>query len=122
MPTFIIDENLPRSLAPALEAHGYTAKDVREHGLRGRPDSEVYAFAQKEQATLISGDVGFSHITAFPLGTHHGIVVARLPNEMPAEQRNQEIIQALASLKNTPLGGVLVIITPGRVRVRRKQS
>jgi len=120
MTTFVIDENLPRSLAPALSQLVYTVKDVRDHGLRGQPDAQVYEFAQQEQAILMSGDVGFADTVSFPLGDHHGIVVIRLPNELSVERRVQEIVSALTSLKNVSLKGALVVISPGKVRIRRK--
>lgn len=122
MATFVIDENLPRDLAPALRKHGYIVKDIRDHNLRGRPDTEIYEFAQRERAVLVTGDLGFADLIRFPLGTHQGFVVARFPNEFPAEQRVQKIVQAIVSLKDTPLEGVLVIVSPSRVRIRRKKT
>jgi len=122
MATFVIDENLPRDLAPALREHGYTVKDVRDHGLRGRPDTEIYEFAQRERAVLVTGDLGFADLIRFPLGTHQGLVVARLPNELSAEQRVQKIVQAIVSLKDTPLEGTLVIVSPSRIRIRKKKT
>lgn len=122
MATFVIDENLPRDLAPALREHGYIVKDVRDHNLRGRPDSEIYEFAQRERAVLVTGDLGFANLTRFPLGTHQGLVVARLPNELPAEQRVRKILQAIVALKDVSLEGSLVIVSPTKVRIRRKKT
>ena len=122
MTVLVIDENLPRSLAPALEQLNYTAKDVRDHSLRGKPDEEIYQFAQHEEAVLVSGDTGFSDTLRFPLGKHYGIVVVRLPNELSAEKRVQEIVRAFTDLKGISLKGALVVITPGKVRIRHKQS
>lgn len=68
----------------------------------------------------MSGDVGFANLTRFPLGTHQGIVVFRLPNELSADRRIQEIVKVFESLKNVALTGVLVVVSPGRVRIRRK--
>jgi len=120
MTSFVVDENLPRSLAIALERLGHTAKDVRDHNLRGRPDGEVYAFAQQEKAVLITNDVGFANLTRYPLSTHHGIIAVRLPDELPAPERVLEITTALSNLDSTTLAGALVIISPGKVRIRRK--
>jgi len=122
MKVLVVDENLPRSLAPALQKLGYTVKDVRDEGLRGRPDEEIFRFAQREKAVLVTGDVGFADTLKFPLGAHYGIVVARLPNELSAPKRVQEIAHALADLKDESLEGALVVISPGRVRIRRKRE
>lgn len=42
---FLVDENMPRPLAPALIAAGYEAEDARDVGLRSHPDSDVWAYA-----------------------------------------------------------------------------
>jgi len=118
--TFLVDEDMSRSLVPALLTGGYDAVDVRDVGLRGKDDSIVFAYAQAHQRTLITEDLGFSNIILFPLGTHAGIVVCRYPNSMPTAYVNQAIIDGLATQKGQSLTGILVIIEPGKVRVRRK--
>ena len=60
----------------------------------------IYEFAQHEQAVVVTGDLGFSNIVRFPLGTHHGIFVARLPNELSADRRVKEIVKAFKGLKD----------------------
>ena len=40
----VIDEDLSRSLGELLRARGYEVFDVRDWGLRGRPDEEVFFF------------------------------------------------------------------------------
>ncbi len=120
MNRYLVDENLPRSLAPALRKLGFEAQDVREIGLRGQPDVPIYRHAQREQAVLISADLGFSDETEFPLEDHWGIIVVRIPSEISAKQRVQEILAAVHNLEDDPLKGVLVVVSPGRVRTRRK--
>lgn len=116
---FLIDEDMPRSLAPALRAAGYAAEDGRDVGLGGKDDSIVFAYAQAHQQTLITEDMGFSNIFQFRLGTHAGIIVCRFPNLLPTAQVNQEILAGLTVLLGQSLSGILVIIEVGRVRVRR---
>jgi len=120
MPGFLIDEDLPRSLGPVLKQAGHAVEDVRDVGLRGRPDGAVFERARTRGLALLTGDVGFSNILQFPLGTHSGIVVVRLPNELPARKVNREILEALGALADEDIRGNLVIIEPGRIRLRRK--
>ena len=47
---------------------------------------------------LISGDLGFSNILSFPPGSHGGIIVTRIPNEMNTHLGNEIILQALRDL------------------------
>ena len=49
---------MPRSLAPQIAAMGFTVADVRDIGLRGLPDSEVYNAAIAMDAIIITRDRG----------------------------------------------------------------
>ena len=119
MARFLIDEDMPRSLAQHLRFAGLKAEDVRDVGLRGAPDSKVFAYAQSHGLALISADLGFSNLLAFPLGTHAGILVIRIPNEVPTTTVNRVILEAIRNLEEADLQGSLIIIEPDRLRIRR---
>ena len=114
----LVDENLPRSLTAALREAGHQVWDVRELGERGVPDDRVLQLAQELKAALISADKGFGNIVRFPLGSHWGIVVVRLPSETPGSELCRTVIQALAGLEPDELRGRLCIVRPGQVRFR----
>lgn len=120
MAAFLIDEDLPRSTAAALRRAGHAVADVRDVGLRGRSDAEVYAYAQAHGLTLVTADMGFANILRFPLGTHAGIVVLRVPNELAIDQLNRLLVNALADLSAEALRGALVIAEMTRTRIRRR--
>jgi predicted nuclease of predicted toxin-antitoxin system len=122
MKKFLLDEDMPRSLAKLLREAGYEVADVRDVGLRGHSDTEVFAYAQAEQATLLTADKGFANMLTYPPGSHAGIVVSRIPDTLPTAVVNQEIVQALARLEDQDLMGVLVIIGRERIRIRRPYS
>jgi predicted nuclease of predicted toxin-antitoxin system len=115
---FLVDEDLPRTTAQVLSQANYPAEDVRDVGLRGHNDSEVFAYAQAHGRIVVSADKGFTNILRFPLGSHAGIVVVRVPDELPTAKMHQELLNGLASLSGETLAGALVIIEIGRVRVR----
>ena len=77
MKVFLVDEDLPRSLARALSAAGMQSIHVIEAGLRGRSDSDVLAEANRSRRTLLTADLDFSNLLQYPLGSHAGIVIAR---------------------------------------------
>lgn len=60
MPTqtwrFLIDENLPARLAGQLRAEGYEAEHAYYAGLRNHIDPDVFAYARRVGATLITQD------------------------------------------------------------------
>ncbi|MFQ5792001.1 MAG: DUF5615 family PIN-like protein [Acidobacteriota bacterium] len=120
MAEFLIDEDLPRSLSHLLRASGLAAEDVRDLGLKGRTDREVFEYAVSHSCTLLSADLGFANLQRFPLGTHPGIVIARFPNEMSTRFLNDAILRALQDLTDEDIRGNLVVMQPGRIRLRRK--
>lgn len=118
MATIVVDEDMHRSVAEPLKQLGHRVLDVRDHGLRGASDQEVFAFAQRQGAALLTGDLGFANLLAFPLGTHHGIIVARFPNELSTQRINEEILQGLKDVQDEEITGSLIILEPGRIRIR----
>ena len=118
---FVVDESMPCSTARELRQFGYWAEDVRDVSLRGSDDDTVFSYAQARQATLVTADRDFEDIRRFPLGTHHGIVVVRVPEILPTWVVNDELLKALKQLRGQSLHGALVIVELGRIRVRRKK-
>lgn len=117
---FVIDEDMPRSTGRILKQRGYDVRDIRDYGLRGAEDEEIYEFAQREQAVILTGDRDFGDILRFPLGKHFGIVIAHFPSEMPTIEINRYLIERFKDLSEDDFGGNLIIIEPGKIRIRRK--
>jgi predicted nuclease of predicted toxin-antitoxin system len=120
MPKFVIDEDMPRSTGKILYDHDYNVKDIRDFGLRGATDQEVYLFAQGNQSVIITGDLGFGNILQFPIGSHFGIVIAHFPNEMTTSEMNRQLIERFKDLTEEDFKGSLIIIEPGKIRIKRK--
>jgi len=120
MPKFVIDEDMPRSTAKVLRTKGYEALDVRDLGLRGKSDDEIFKFAHKEKAVTLTSDSGFGNLLHFPVGSHSGIVIAHFPNEISTSELNNQIIKAIELLSEIDFKGNLIIIEPGKIRIRRK--
>lgn len=114
-----IDEDLHRSLATILSSLGFEVLDIRDHGLRGKPDDAIFAFAQKHKAILFSGDLGFSNILRFPPGKHQGIVILRFPNEISTARINKEVKGLLLKIPKADYKSNLIIVSPGNIRIRK---
>jgi predicted nuclease of predicted toxin-antitoxin system len=95
---FIIDEDLPRSTTYLLREMGFITLDVRDCGLSGKSDEEIFEYAQEENAIVLTGDRGFGSVIRFAPGTYHGIVVANFPNEVSVPVLNGQIKMALNNL------------------------
>jgi predicted nuclease of predicted toxin-antitoxin system len=119
MTKFLVDEDMPRSTATVLREMGFEVLDARDCGLRGKSDDEVFDRAQKEDATILTGDVGFANLLHFPTGAHAGIIVARFPNEISTSELNSQLKKALETFVPAEFKGSLVIIEPGKIRIRK---
>jgi predicted nuclease of predicted toxin-antitoxin system len=117
--SFLVDEDLPRSLAFTLRAAGYQALDVRDVGLSDLSDAATFAFAQTHGQALITADRGFANTLRFALGAHAGIVVVRLSVDLAAPHVAQPVLNGLGALAGQSLAGVLLVIEPGRLRLSR---
>ena len=117
---FLIDEDMPRSTLNVFKTTGYEVSDVRDCGLRGASDEEVFEFAQRSEAVIVTGDVGFGNLFRFPMGNHHGILIVHFPNEVSTPELNRQLMKALEVLTDSDFYGNLIILEPGRLRIRRK--
>jgi predicted nuclease of predicted toxin-antitoxin system len=115
----LVDEDLPRSLSLALRAAGYDAADIRDEGLRGLPDARIFQFAQERGFAVLTGDVEFGNELVYPPAGHHGVILTRFPNDLPATILVKQIVASLAVVADENLDGAIVVVEPGRVRVRR---
>ncbi len=114
---FITDEDVPRSTARVLRDAGFDAVDVRDVGLRGKSDAEVFAYAQRENRLLITCDMGFSNILNFPPSENKGILVVRIPDSQPIDTFNREVLRAVQDVGKN-LSRHLAIVEVGKVRLR----
>ena len=56
---FLVDAQLPPSLAPWLTARGHEAQAVREVGLRNASDSAIWKYAANNQCVVLTKDEDF---------------------------------------------------------------
>ena len=113
---------MPRSTGTILKEQGYDVKDVRDHGLRGAEDEEIYEFAKREGAVILTGDRGFGNIIRFALGDHYGIVIAHFPGGMTTAEINRQLLQRIKDIPEGDFKGNLIIIEPSTVRIKKKAT
>ncbi len=116
---FLIDANLPRSLAGRIEQLGHNATDVRSVGLGNAADESIAALAKREGLILLTRDFDFADVRNYPPALYAGIVVVNFPSDISAAVITTMIEAALADLDLlNKVPGRLAIIEPGRIRLR----
>ena len=119
MAAFLVDENLPRAVADALIELGHEVTTVRQAGLQGAADDVVLHFAISRNATLITADLDFANLLLFPLGSHSGIVVLRLPDDVHYLTVVRRVLEVIGGELSPGVDGSLAVVDMIRVRIRR---
>jgi predicted nuclease of predicted toxin-antitoxin system len=74
---FKVDENLPTEYASILREAGFEADTVSDEKLSGAGDSVLSERCRAEDRVLMTLDLDFANVQAYPPKSHPGIVVFR---------------------------------------------
>jgi len=116
-----LDENIPRSACARLIALGFDADTVLDERLGGCLDDIVWAAAQQEGRLFITQDLDFSDTRKFAPGSHHGLVVIRLPDTEQARIADY-LVSWFAAADVKSWKRCFVVVTQNKVRVLRPGS
>jgi len=112
-----IDENLPRGCAEILGHGGWQADTVADERLTGAEDSAIAGASQAEARVLVTLDLDFANIRAYPPSEYAGIIVLR--SKRQDKHSVLALIQRVALvLANRVPAGELWIVEPDRIRFR----
>jgi predicted nuclease of predicted toxin-antitoxin system len=113
----LLDENPSPAHARRLRQAGHDAVAVLDVGLGGADDAAVRQFAVEHERTLVTIDSDFSHIVRCPPEKTAGVIWLR--PWPPTETTIEHLLDgALRQLERIPVAGKLVVVEPGRIRIR----
>ena len=115
---FKLDENLDARLASILVDAGYECDSVRDEGLGGKSDQELFDACGKERRVLITLDLDFADPIRFPSAQSAGIIVLR-PHRARLALIREALVSAVYMLERERIDGALWIVETGRVRINR---
>ena len=115
---FKLDENLPEALVAELAALNHDTDNVRQEGLAGCDDPDVWAAAQAAGRFLITQDLDFSDVRKFQPGTHHGLLLVRLP-EAGRLTLTRRIVEVFTSEHVESWARCFVVLSGHKLRVLR---
>lgn len=118
---FKIDENLPAEAATLFRSAGHEAATVGDQGLAGASDTTVAERIQAERRVLVTADLDFSDIRAYPPADYSGLLVLRLrqldkPHVLWVLSRLLQVLEKRSPAKE------LWIVEEERVRIRVGQG
>jgi predicted nuclease of predicted toxin-antitoxin system len=114
---FKTDENLPVELTELLSQHQHDVRSVQDQQMAGQGDPQIARVCQVEGRALVTCDLDFADIRAYPPEDYHGIIILR-----PAVQAVSSLLRlmnrALSLIDREPLDGCIWVVDDHRVRIR----
>lgn len=115
------NENLFEPIIKYLRSIGHDVLSLREAGLSGISDDEVYQLACKEKHVIITMDKDFTRMFRFSPKPCGGIIVVKLYRRTIDETLSL-FKKFFKEIKEEDIKNNLVIITPEGVRTRRTKD
>ncbi|MBC7815144.1 MAG: DUF5615 family PIN-like protein [Burkholderiales bacterium] len=116
--SILLDNCVPRRYLRLLHEWGFNAHLSNVYIPEDADDKDVIALAVQRDAALLTVDMDFANILEYPPASHQGIIVLRYQTEEEADL-DAALNTTLADLYRDELRQSLVIVSPGRYRVRR---
>lgn len=115
---FLIDNALSPTVAVELSRVGHDAVHVRELGMQAASDADIFERARVDERVVVSADTDFGTLLAARKDTSPSVILFRHGSQhRPSDQA--ELLKAnLAQLVGPLDDGSIVVIEPGRVRIR----
>ena len=112
------NENLFDPIIEYLKTLGHDVLSIRESGLSGISDDEVYQRACKENRVIVTMDKDFSRIFRFPPEKCGGIIVVKI-YKRTVDETLALFKKYYHSILEKDIAKNLIIITPEGLRIKR---
>jgi len=116
-----LDEDVQLSLSPLLRLSGHDSTHVLEANMRGAADEDVFGYAQASKAILVTADLGIADARALDVA-HSGVILLRFPEELSTDSINSEIMRLIDDAPLNEMATTLLVLEPGRMRIRRSSA
>lgn len=114
---FKLDENIPGEAAALFRAGGHDVSTALEQKLGGTDDPRLLAACGNENRVLVTFDLDFGDIRAYPPSSHSGAWVLR-PAIQSIDLLLEMLRRSIVLAEREPVRKRLWLVEPGRVRIR----
>lgn len=114
---FLVDNAVSPDLAEALRQAGH-AVHVRDYGLATAEDSVIFERAAQEGRVVVSADTDFGTLLALRQEQEPSVLLFRGATPRRPQDQATLLLANLPGVESHLQQGAIVVIEPGRVRVR----
>jgi len=118
---FLANENLFDPIIEYLSGLGHDVLNIREAGLSGISDDEVYQLACKDKRVIITMDKDFSRIFRFPPEKCGGIIVVKI-YKRKVEETLKIFRKCFETIREEEIKRNQIVITPEGIRIKRSKK
>jgi predicted nuclease of predicted toxin-antitoxin system len=115
---FLIDNAISPTVAEELAGAGHDAVHVRDYGMQAAGDEAIFDRADTEHRIIISADTDFATLLAARKASSPSLVLFRHGSQHRPSDQIALLNANLPRLEQDLDAGSVVVIEPGRIRVR----
>jgi len=115
---FLLNMNMPRSLAKRLQDKGYLCRHAGDIGLSYAEDWEIIEEARRQGEIILTHDLDYGRLLAFTRQSSPSIIIFRIRRSQP-DQIFQKLINILPQIEEYLRRGSIVIVEDQIIRIRK---
>ncbi|MCX7854715.1 MAG: DUF5615 family PIN-like protein [Anaerolineae bacterium] len=114
---FLLNMNVPRSLAVSLMAQGHSCRHVGDIGMGRASDETILQEARAHQEVIITHDLDYGHLLALSGEPAPSVLIFRLRNTHP-ENLFARMMWVWTEIEEPLRRGAIVVLEDAALRVR----
>jgi predicted nuclease of predicted toxin-antitoxin system len=115
----LVDNALSPILAERLRQAGHEAAHVRDYGLQGAGDEEIFERAKNEDRIIVSADTDFATLVALRAERRPSLILFRQVRNRRPEQQARVLLANLPATEEPLQSGCVAVLEDARIRIRR---